>query len=75
VWSAVGGATFYRYVAAFNDGSAPQQGTVTDTSLTLRMPYHRTGAAFGAFVCIKSRNAAGQLSADYACAPVPILAR
>jgi hypothetical protein len=74
-WSAGSGATSYQYIGAFADGSAPQQGVVTDLSMQLRMPYHRTGAAFGAFVCIRAVNAAGQLSAEYACAPVPVPGR
>jgi List-Bact-rpt repeat protein/centrosomal CEP192-like protein len=74
-WSPATGATSYRYLAAFSDGSASQQGTVTSTSMQLRMPYHSTGAAFGAFVCIRAANAAGQLSADHACTPFTVPAR
>ena len=73
-WSTVSGATSYRYVAAFNDGSATRQGTVTSRSFQLRMPYHVSGAAFGAAVCIRSVNAAGQ-STDQSCGAVPVPAR
>jgi hypothetical protein len=73
-WSAVSGATSYRWAAAFNDGSAPQQGTVTTRTIQLRMPYHSSGAASGAVVCIRSVNAAGQ-SATQSCTPVPVPAR
>jgi hypothetical protein len=41
----------------------------------LRMPYHASGAAFGAAVCIRSVNAAGQQSTDQSCAPVSVPAR
>ncbi len=71
-WTAASGATSYRYVAAFSDGSAGQEGTVTGPSMQLRMPYHRSGGAFGGFVCIRAANAAGQLSADHLCAAVPV---
>jgi hypothetical protein len=70
-WTAVSGATSYPYTAAFNDGSAPQQGTVTSRSFLLRMPYHASGAAFGAQVCIRSVNAAGQ-STNQSCGAVPV---
>jgi hypothetical protein len=65
-WGAASGATSYRYVAAFFDGSAAQQGTVTGPSLQLRMPYHWSGAASGGFVCVRSVNATGQ-STDQSC--------
>jgi hypothetical protein len=74
-WNAVAGAASYRYIAAFNDGSAPQQGAVSLTSFQLRMPYHASGAAFGAFVCLRSADAAGQQSTTHACAAVPVPAR
>jgi hypothetical protein len=73
-WSSASGATSYRYVAAFNDGSGLQQGAVTSPSLQLRMPYHWSGAAFNGFVCIRSVNAAGQ-SADQACNALSVPAR
>jgi centrosomal CEP192-like protein/fibronectin type III domain protein/List-Bact-rpt repeat protein len=84
-WNAASGASSYRYAAAFNDGTAAQQGTVTGLlSLQLRMPYHVSGAAFGAFVCLRSISSTGVQSADQACsalwvpappvsAPVPVL--
>jgi hypothetical protein len=71
-WGAAGGAVSYRYIAAFADGSASQQGTATGSSLQLRMPYYRTGAAFGGFVCVRSVNTAGTLSSDHACAALPV---
>jgi hypothetical protein len=75
-WGAVSGATSYRYVAGFNDGSATQQGTVTGLlSFQLRMPYHVSGAAFGGFVCIRSVSATGQQSTDQSCSAVPVPAR
>jgi Divergent InlB B-repeat domain len=74
-WSAASGATSYSYVAAFSDGSSAQQGTVTGTSFQLKMPYHASGAAFGAFVCVRSVNAAGQPSADQACNALQVPAR
>jgi hypothetical protein len=66
-WPAASGATSYRYVTAFSDGSASQQGTVTATSVQLRTPYHASGAGFGWFVCIRSVNAVGQQSTDQSC--------
>ncbi len=74
-WSAAGGAASYSYVAAFTDGSAAQQGTVTAPSLQLRMPYHASGAAASGFVCIRSVSATGQQSAGYACNAVSVPAR
>ena len=66
-WGAASGATSYSYTAAFEDGSASQQGSVSGSSLQLQMPYHVSGAAFGAFVCVRSVNAAGQQSAEPSC--------
>ena len=74
-WTAVTGATSYRYTAAFNDGSAAQQGTVTGLSFQLKRPYHASGAASTGFVCILSVNAAGQTSADASCAGLTVPAR
>ncbi|HEX6212506.1 MAG TPA: hypothetical protein VF136_17125 [Methylomirabilota bacterium] len=74
-WNAVSGAASYRYGAAFTDGSAQRQGTVTTRSFQLVMPYHASGAAFSATVCIWSVNGAGQQSANPACSPVPVPAR
>jgi hypothetical protein len=73
-WAAGAGASSYRYVGGFSDGSAGQQGTVTGPSLQLRMPYHASGAASGGFICIRSVNAAGQ-SADQACNGLSVPAR
>jgi hypothetical protein len=74
-WGNVTGATSYRYVAAFSDGTASQQGTVAGLlSFQLRMPYHVSGAASGGFVCVRSVNGAGQ-SADQACSAVSVPAR
>jgi len=74
-WGAVSGATSYAYFAAFSDGSALQQGSVGGPALTLTMPYHRTGGAFGAFICVRSVNASGVKSADQACAPISVPGR
>ncbi len=73
-WAGVSGATSYKWVAAFNDGTAVQQGAATSASLQLRMPYHVSGAASGAFVCVRSANAAGQ-SADQSCSALTVPAR
>ncbi len=73
-WAGVGGATSYKWVAAFSDGTAVQQGAVTSASLQLRMPYHVSGAAAGGFVCVRSANAAGQ-SADQSCTAFAVPAR
>jgi hypothetical protein len=74
-WTAGNGATSYRYIAAYNDGSASQQGTISGLlSFPLTMPYHASGAAFDGFVCLSSVNAAGQ-SADQACNALPVPAR
>ena len=75
VWTAASGAASYRYAAAFIDGTAAQQGTVTAPSLQLRMPYHATGAAVSRFICVRSVNAAGQSSLDQSCNAVPVPAR
>ena len=61
-WTPGTGATSYAYTAAFSDGTAAQQGTVTTPSLQLRMPYHASGAAAVGFICVRSLNAAGQTS-------------
>ena len=74
-WTAGAGATSYRAMAAFNDGSALQQGTVTGLSLQLKLPYHSSGAASNGFVCIQSANAIGQTSADQSCAGLTVPAR
>jgi Divergent InlB B-repeat domain len=74
-WGAGRGAAAYVYLAEFNDGSAPQQGSVTALSFQLRMPYHASGAAFDGFICIWSVNAAGVLSADQSCNTMSVPAR
>src|SRR4030095_10725524 len=73
-WTAGSGATSYAYSAAFNDGSASQQGSVTTTSMQLRMAYHSSGSAFGGFACVPSVNAPGP-SAGQSCHPPPGPAR
>jgi hypothetical protein len=74
-WNAATGATSYRYVAGFGDGTATQQGSVTGLlSFQLRMPYHASGAARSGYVCLGSVNAAGP-STDQACNAVPVPAR
>jgi Divergent InlB B-repeat domain/Cep192 domain 4 len=75
-WGAVSGVTSYRYIAAFTDGSAFQQGSVTGLqSFQLRMPYHASGAALTAFVCVRSVSAAGQQSTDQSCNVMTVPAR
>jgi hypothetical protein len=74
-WGAGSGAASYRYVAAFSDGNAPQQGSVTATSMQLRMPYYPSGAASGGFVCIQSLSAAGLASTDQSCSALSVPAR
>ncbi len=74
-WAPVSGVASYRYSAAFSDGTAAQQGTVTTPSLQLRLPYHVSGAAASGFVCVASVNAAGQQSATFACNAVAVPAR
>jgi len=74
-WGAVSGAASYRYTTGFNDGSAAQQGSVTTTSMTLRLPYHASGAASTAWVCIASLNAMAQASSTVACNAVAVPAR
>jgi hypothetical protein len=74
-WGAASGATSYSYTAAFNDGSASLQGSVAGTTLQLQMPYHASGTAFGAFVCVRSVDAAGQQSADQSCNAIQVPAR
>jgi hypothetical protein len=74
-WGAASGATSYSYAAAFTDGTASRQGSVTGTTLQLQMPYHASGAAFGAFVCVRSVNAAGQQSVDQSCNAFQVPAR
>jgi hypothetical protein len=72
-WAAVTDAASYRYAAAFVDGSAPQQGTVSGrSSFSLWIPYHASGAAFGAVVCIRSVSDGGRQSADQSCSAVPV---
>ena len=74
-WGRVSGATSYRYAAAFNDGRATRQGKVTSRSFQLRMPYHVSGAAFDAHVCIQSVSATGQRSTDQSCRAMRVPAR
>jgi len=72
-WSAGSGATSYRYIAGYGDGSATQQGSVTGLlSFQLRMPYHSSGAAVSGFVCLRSVSATGEQSADQSCNAVPV---
>lgn len=74
-WAAVSGAKSYRYVAGFADGSATVKGTVKARSFRLRLPYHASGAAAGAGVCIWSVDATGQQSVGRSCSAVPVPAR
>jgi Divergent InlB B-repeat domain/Abnormal spindle-like microcephaly-assoc'd, ASPM-SPD-2-Hydin len=74
-WSAASGATSYRWGAAFSDGSAPRDGTVSARSIQLKMPYHSSGRAFGAMVCIRSIGAGGAQRGDYSCAALSVPAR
>ena len=74
-WNPGSGAASYLYTAAFNDGSGPQQGTVTGRTVQLRMPYHASGAAAPGFVCVRSVSAGGATSADAACTGLSIPAR
>ena len=74
-WGPATGATSYTWFASFDDSSAPQQGSLTGRSFSLRMPYHASGAAFGATVCIRSVNAAGLQSTSQSCSAVPVPAR
>jgi IPT/TIG domain-containing protein len=71
-WSPASGATSYRWTAAFNDGSAAQQGTVAVPSLQLRMPYHASGAAFGGFICVAAAGPSGVSSVDQSCAALQV---
>ena len=66
-WSASSGATSYRWVTGFDDGSALDQGTVTGTSVQLRRPYPASREAADGFVCVKAVGPTGQASADQAC--------
>ncbi len=74
-WSAGSGATSYRWVSGFNDGSAPDQGTGTGTSVLLRRPYHASQDTTDGFVCVRSVGPTGQSSADQACNAVSVPAR
>lgn len=74
-WAKTSEAKSYRYVVVFNDGSATVSGTVKARSFRLRMPYHVSGAAAGARVCIRSVNAAGQRSVGQSCGAVSVPAR
>lgn len=69
-WSPALGAVGYGYTAAFNDGTASQQGTIAASPLALRMPYHTSRLASNGFVCVRSVGSTGLLSADAACASV-----
>lgn len=64
----------YRWTAGFNDGSGPIQGAVAGTVLTLRMPYHATGASSG-FVCVLAEDAVGNVSPGATCATLAIPAK
>jgi hypothetical protein len=74
-WSAGSGATSYRWTTGFNDGSAPDQGTVTGTSVLVRRPYHASQDSTDGFVCVRSVGPTGQLSTDQACNAVAVPAR
>jgi hypothetical protein len=74
-WGAVSGASSYRYIASFSDGSGSRQGTVAASSFSLVMPYHASGAAFTAQVCVRAVNAAGLQSTDQTCGTMSVPAR
>lgn len=57
----------YTYTAADNDGQASTSGSTNTNSLTLAMPYHTSGLAQSAFICIKAVDAAGNVSVDQSC--------
>ncbi len=64
----------YRWTAGFSDGSGPIQGAVAGTVLTLRMPYHASGATSG-FVCVVAEDAAGNVGTGVTCARLAIPAK
>jgi hypothetical protein len=64
----------YRWTAGFNDGSGPIQGAVAGAVLTLRMPYHTSGATSG-FVCVVAQDAASNVSTSATCATLAIPAK
>jgi len=64
----------YRWTAGFSDGSGPIQGAAAGTVLTLRMPYHASGAASG-FVCVTAEDAAGNVGTGVTCATLAIPAK
>jgi hypothetical protein len=75
-WTGGSGATSYRFVAAFDDGTHVQQGGLgAALSFQLHLPYQDDGTPTGAFVCVRSVNAAGVASADQACNVMSVPAR
>src|SRR4029078_6578732 len=74
VWSPGSGATSYKYVAGFSDGTRSQQATTASASLALRMPYHASGAAASAWICVQSVNTAGG-RAEQGCARLSVAHR
>lgn len=67
-------APVYRWTAGFNDGSGPLQGAVAGTALTVRMPYHQSGATSG-FVCVLAEDRAGNTSPGVTCATLAVPAK
>jgi hypothetical protein len=75
-WSAVTGATSYRYEAGYHDVSlGTRRGAAPGSPLSVRLPYHPSGGAVEGFVCLRSVNAIGQVSASQACASLPVPVR
>lgn len=64
----------YTWVAGYSDGQTAT-GTAPTNSMTLSMPYHLDGAAASGFVCIGSKDAAGNVSPQNQCFPVPVPAK
>jgi hypothetical protein len=74
-WLVATDASAYRYTVAFDDGSGTQQGSVTGSSVQLKVPYHASGAATTGYVCIQSVNSAGVTSTSVSCSALEMPAR
>ncbi|HYM58158.1 MAG TPA: hypothetical protein VES79_09350 [Solirubrobacteraceae bacterium] len=65
----------YRWTAGFSDGSGAIQGAVAGPLLTLRMPYHASGATSAGFVCVNAEDAAGNVGTGVTCARLAVPAK
>jgi hypothetical protein len=54
----------YTWTSCFNDSTGCQSGTAATNAFTLSMPYHASGLAATAFVCIQGYDEAGNIGVN-----------